>query len=1107
MIREKITKYLSYLRDISRRITISRYGFERGLIDRNKNDLSYTLQISEDELNNKSYLQTKQAHLGRVYNYIENSYNKSLFCGYGLICGVKNEKTFVAPITFLEYSLEKKDNVSYTIEPDYLTLTLNHDLISKLLTQYNIAEDDEQLNFDDEISIIERAERLLKDCTDKDDLLKKAGDIFKIFKEKIEGFKRIKEFIGNYVYKDELERYQFHDKRSRSKQNSLFESEKSLFEKDLVHVDAIHLFVNQVPDQLSTFKAIDMLINEVKKNDEFKNRTLENLLVNAITDERRELNIQTDHSDETERILNDYLPIPLSKAQIASIISAWTSDISYIQGPPGTGKSYTISAIVLSALYLNKRVLVISQKTPALNVVKEMVEPYLQFANITKIQGIIYYEKEKKKEIREHIIELLNMSNGPLKLKSELENIEKKIKEYEVKIMQINNEISKLNSTLQANLGREQRYNDLHNEFISLRDSFMNYFKDGIIDGYTFNVITNIEDYETNLDKVERIQGSGIKNLATELYISKFRKHILDNFSPNSKYLNNSQLYQFCKELISLHSKYKAALDIRNCLKYDNNLIRNNIKNLKDSIIKYQKELLKLKYRFNVLKHLYDIKNRIEIDKLSRMLWYNNAKIVDMQMQDINYTVALEIMPYWVAEIRHLGHVFPMTPDLFDLVIVDEASQVNIAEAIPAFYRGKSICIVGDHQQLGLDSTGVNFQLSKNYDIITWNKHFQSKPDYQTAKVKKLTVTDASILDFIMSDANNIQRVRQRLDEHFRSMPLLAQYTNKHFYEDTLKIMTETPDKMSVNCFKSIKVDGKRATDKTILAEAERVIKVIRDLTKDQFRDILKKNHEILLPDDIKQPYSIGIISMIRNQCEKIREMLEENIDSKIIEQFDIKVDTPEEYQGHERDIIILSLCLDSTCNRGQGHFQNTRRLNVATSRARKFTILIYSDIPDSFDKICQYERFLNSAEMGMPKFDPTKYESEFEREVYSYLNDYIEKNKPVNDIKIFNQVVSCGQKRLDFVLYNLRTKKAVAVEVDGSHHFRTSGSLRVYTDEHIERMDILKRAGWNIINTPYYLWYNGGWLSNTDNEKFRKEIERIYNALNGHLGITSKQL
>jgi hypothetical protein len=77
--------------------------------------------------------------------------------------------------------------------------------------------------------------------------------------------------------------------------------------------------------------------------------------------------------------------------------------------------------------------------------------------------------------------------------------------------------------------------------------------------------------------------------------------------------------------------------------------------------------------------------------------------------------------------------------------------------------------------------------------------------------------------------------------------------------------------------------------------------------------------------------------------------------------------------------------------------------------------------------------------------------------------------------------------------LFNHNTKKSVAIEVDGIHHFTNNGIADNYTIEHIERMEILTRAGWNIINTPYHKWYKDGWLSEEENYSFKEEIERIY--------------
>jgi very-short-patch-repair endonuclease len=136
-----------------------------------------------------------------------------------------------------------------------------------------------------------------------------------------------------------------------------------------------------------------------------------------------------------------------------------------------------------------------------------------------------------------------------------------------------------------------------------------------------------------------------------------------------------------------------------------------------------------------------------------------------------------------------------------------------------------------------------------------------------------------------------------------------------------------------------------------------------------------------------------------------------------------------------------------------------------------------------------------------LPKFKPEKLESDFERHVHYWLENYINKrNSSANSITIHNQIVSCGQKRIDFVLFNEITKKSAAVEVDGNYHFHTGGLRQNYTDEHLERMEILERAGWKIINTPYYKWYKNGWLSETTEPIFKEEIERIYKELDRHL-------
>ena len=70
------------------------------------------------------------------------------------------------------------------------------------------------------------------------------------------------------------------------------------------------------------------------------------------------------------------LPYSLSKSQRAAIFRKLSTDISYIQGPPGTGKSFTISALALAASELGLKVLIASQKKPAVDIVHSKVTSF-----------------------------------------------------------------------------------------------------------------------------------------------------------------------------------------------------------------------------------------------------------------------------------------------------------------------------------------------------------------------------------------------------------------------------------------------------------------------------------------------------------------------------------------------------------------------------------------------------------------------------------------------------------------------------------------------------------------------------------------------------------
>jgi hypothetical protein len=1125
---KRIISYLQYLRDVSRKI-VSRGGFEKCFLEKAN---GYALQFEElpDRIGyrNELYHEVK-----RYCNFIDGTYNKKAFIGYGMVAGTKS-RIYAAPILYLECELYE-DNGEIAVEPDIGTVRFNYDLVSALSDSYSLS-DSYYRNFEEDIDDFNHIEReLIEDIESKLESIKHfnsnmlsgfAENVFELVSEKSDIFKDIKRYeYGKGKYQFDEERFLFESRASR-KNKSAIGDVKSIFESPLSYIAANHLFVSRVPDALSTYKALDAFVQTIQKSN-FDNSTLEKLLINALSGDKRQIGF-LDNQDDVQNAINSSVPLSLSSSQIKAIKNAWLHDISYIQGPPGTGKSHTISALVLTALAMNKKVLVVSQKSAALKVVKEKVEPLLTNDDDTTI-GMCYYDGEIKtraalRNYCKYLSEVFSSNHhAEQKFQDQIDNCQKTLKE---KFEELREQEKRLSSVLEAH----RAHNKANEDFIRARDRFKEHIAP-IPVKFVFVPVNNIDKYRIVLDRVSMLETT-TRTLASRLYLKKFKDHLISHFNIDVTWINDGGIYDFGDALIKLCSLFFDVKQAEKQINIDANIVRAKIKNINEDILQVQRTLLKLNYQYKVLrvffsnsKH-YNQKYRIEIEKFCGMLFNANTKLIEQKMSQIDFSLVTDVMPFWAAEIRNIGHLLPLKPGIFDFVIVDEASQVNLAEIIPAFYRGNHICIVGDHAQLSLSASGLTFALKGRYDELCWEKYNKEFLSFKKAKERDLIVSKASILDFIKNDNYEPFIPETMLDEHYRSLPHLARYTNYQFYRDKnhpegkLLVMTETPQRIDINCFQTVLVQGERGDSenpnaKYIHEEAEEVIKIVRALVEPT------KSSKYKIPEHIKgKAFTIGILSMIRDQVNLIKELLKKNFPNAL-EEYGINPDsnlgigTAEEFQGNERDIMIISLCLDKA-GRSYGFHQDDKRLNVATSRARSFTFIVYSPFPQTFaklhayiayadgnnfhidskiSKIAQYSITRNS----LPPLQYDELESDFERMVCEYLNEYIKTHTGKYELTLHNQVNACGQKRLDFVIHNHTNGKFSAVEVDGRYHFKAFPP-KDFTTAHIERMNILTRAGWRIINTPYYCWYNNGWLCEDDIPIFKNELSRIYQELDKYL-------
>jgi len=785
--------------------------------------------------------------------------------------------------------------------------------------------------------------------------------------------------------------------------------------------------------------------------------------------------------------------MPLSESQKKALENAINYEISYIQGPPGTGKSHTITALALLSILLDKKILIVSQKPPAIKVLFEKLTEVLGNNNIIPF---IYYYDEYKRKMKENVeaVEKLKIKGDS---KKRLTYLEERATDYVDELKELDKDYKKCLEledryySIRKGLNDEVKF--FEEEFFNVKN-YLNYLKR-----------IEIEDLNLNKDTFKVLEKCGntrllqirkallykfLKNYHKELDLKKFLKIkqslLLDSLI---KIIDNYNEIQRTK------SQIESFGDIQNLF--------NRINHIKSQLMQVSKELVNLKLIIKIHEYAQEYKN--DLVNLKKVFHWAKDSLLKKAQEKVDYENILEIFNIWIVDIPNVDRILPMKPNLFDIVIVDESSQVNLAQIIPVFYRGKHICVVGDHRQLSLEATGLGFSIGGKLDRYTWEKFKPNKIDYEQAKRRNLILTKSSILDFLVSDDSDKNSNRESfsyisaeaqsmLNEHFRSVYPSASFTLKKFYENKIYIMTKNPN-LEDKAFKSVKVNGKR--DLKLNVVEEEISKVFEII------EYLKKNRsygEAVLPNYVPENFSIGVLSFTRDQVESLKIRSYENGYE------DILIGTPEEFQGHEKDVMIISLALDETCTRSKNHYENKNRFNVATSRAKYFTFLVYAGIPENFHLTKEYIAHFESIENVDRKnidtenahLDKSKFESELEEFVYNYLKDIVnEINKNYHsDIRIYNQYETCGY-RLDFVLHNRKNnKKFIALEADGPYHYEQSGLQSInYADWHIERAERLKRAGWKVIHTPYYRWYINGWLDSS-NPIMREELKRIKKEL-----------
>lgn len=286
-----------------------------------------------------------------------------------------------------------------------------------------------------------------------------------------------------------------------------------------------------------------------------------------------------------------------------------------------------------------------------------------------------------------------------------------------------------------------------------------------------------------------------------------------------------------------------------------------------------------------------------------------------------SFQTLLKTFPIWLTKISDISRVLPMENELFDMVIVDEATQCDMASLIPVFQRAKKVVLAGDPNQL----KHVSFLSKGRQNLLSEKINGDNKYS------NEFNYRNDSVLDYSITKTENQKQI-SFLNEHFRSVSSIIAFSNKHFYEDKLMVMTQKPSNLSNEGVELIKLDGNRNKNGINSIELNHLVEKLRSKVNEQ------KELSQSLCD------TIGVLSPFRAQVDALSKKIMQEFSINEIERHELMVGTAYSFQGQERDIMLLSLSLDNGSHHSAFiHCNKADVFNVSITRAKKQQIVFHS--------------------------------------------------------------------------------------------------------------------------------------------------------------------
>jgi very-short-patch-repair endonuclease len=386
-------------------------------------------------------------------------------------------------------------------------------------------------------------------------------------------------------------------------------------------------------------------------------------------------------------------------------------------------------------------------------------------------------------------------------------------------------------------------------------------------------------------------------------------------------------------------------------------------------------------------------------------------------------------VPVWVMPLSRVVENFDPRTARFDVVIIDEASQSDVM-ALVALYLGKTVLVVGDHQQVSPSAVGQDLGVIQNL-IFQYLRGIPNSDLYDG----QISIYDLARQSFGGTTC---------LVEHFRCVPEIIQFSNMVSYDGRIKPLRDASRVRLRPHTIAHRVWGSSRDGKINRQEALTVASLVTAAIE---QPEYKKN-------DAGQPLSFGVVSLVGDeQAIEIDNLIRAHVSPDRYALHRVLCGNAAQFQGDERDVVFISLV--DTAEHGALSLRDQelfkQRFNVAASRARDQMWIVHSLSPNNDLKADDLRRqLIEHAEdparlMRALDEKEKRTQSDFEREVMKRLANagyHVTPNWKIGTFRI-DLVVEGDGKRL-------------AIECDGDRYFALEKLA-----EDMDRQSVLERMGW----------------------------------------------